>query len=87
MLLKEVPSEEEIVGVMKTIYSFQQKHPDLLIGLMGFPDCRYPSFFLIQYNDFLYLTISYYLRLKRMSIEAINSRFHLLDSEFFCEFF
>lgn len=52
MLLKEVPSEEEIVGVMKTIYSFQQKHPDLLIGLMGFPDCRYPSFFLIQYNDF-----------------------------------
>lgn len=54
MLLKEIPSEEEIVGVMKTIYSFQQKHPDLLIGLMGFPDCHYPSFFLIQYDDVWY---------------------------------
>lgn len=82
MLLKEVPSEEEIISVLKTIHSYQQKHPDLLIGLMGFPDCHYPSFFLTQYINLYNLRISYYLRLKRMSIETINSRFHLTESQF-----
>ena len=52
VLTSTIPSEEEIIRVMKIIHSFKQEQPDMLIGLMGFPDTAIPTFLLIQYSLF-----------------------------------
>lgn len=61
----DIPSEEEIINVMKEIYLFHKENPELLIGLMSFPDASLATFILIQYVFvsfvFILLVISYVL--------------------------
>ena len=72
---------------MKEIYSFHKENPELLIGLMSFPDSSLSTFILIQYFFFPSPINfnSYFLRALHVSIDSVNSQYHLVDRiEFYC---
>ncbi|KAK8799293.1 hypothetical protein JH06_1223 [Blastocystis sp. subtype 4] len=62
-----LPSEEELVALLKTIYSFHQENPNLLIGFMDFTVSSIPFYIITQYVG----------RSKKLSLPMVVSSLHL----------
>lgn len=77
-LVNAIPSEEEVNRAINIICSFQRDHPDLLIGLMNFPDASISTYIAIQYPIYRLMS-SYLMRIKQLSLDSIQSQYHLVD--------